>query len=98
MGEILDLQVHVYVPKIMTEDTRALIVAEGALIIITNGDYDAAVKEAEQASLHASGLLIQDTAWSGYEEVPQVSQRANTLASAVSNDVVSSGLLMATLQ
>ena len=72
MATLLGAQVHIFVPKIMTEDTKQKMAQEGAQIIVVDGEYDAAVKEAERASNEKGGLLIQDTAWPGYEEIPQV--------------------------
>ena len=73
MARIFGVGAKVYVPGVMDEKTKALIRQEGAAVVVMNGDYDAAVKESEQDSIKASGILIQDTAWPSYEEVPQVS-------------------------
>ena len=74
MANILGANALIYVPKVMVEATKQKIRQEGAEVIVVNGDYDMAVKEAEKAAIaKPDGLLIEDTAWSGYEEVPQVS-------------------------
>lgn len=73
MASILGADAHIYVPKVMIEGTRQKIAQEGATVIVVDGEYDQAVEEAERACLGTGGLLIEDTAWQGYEEIPQVS-------------------------
>ena len=74
MAKILGTSAFIYVPKVMVEATKQKIRYEGAEVIVVDGDYDMAVKEAERAAIAQSrGLLIEDTAWPGYEEIPQVS-------------------------
>lgn len=73
MASIFGVGAKVYMPSVMDENTRALIAQEGAAVVVIDGDYDTAVQRSEQDSLHSGGILIQDTAWPGYEQVPQVS-------------------------
>ena len=74
MANILGANALIYVPKVMVEATKQKIRQEGAEVIVVDGDYDMAVKEAEKAATaKPDGLLIEDTAWPGYEEIPQVS-------------------------
>ena len=73
LAKIFGVRAQVYVPEIMDEKTRASIEQEGTTVIAVDGDYDASVKRSEQDSIQSNGILIQDTAWPGYEEVPQVS-------------------------
>lgn len=70
---MLGVKAHVYVPQVMTESTKQKIQGEDAVVTVADGDYDLAVKEAERASIETGGLLVEDTAWPGYEEIPQVS-------------------------
>ena len=57
------------------ERARAAIAAEGATVIEADGSYDEAVEQAavyaDQESAGAGRLLVQDTAWAGYESVPR---------------------------
>ena len=46
------------------------IVDEGAEVSQINGSYDDAVAKAEQLAKAPGHILVQDTAWDGYEEVP----------------------------
>lgn len=73
MGSMLGAEANVYVPNIMVESTREKIRQEGAKVVVVDGDYDRAVKMAERDSIENVGLLIEDTAWPGYEEIPKVS-------------------------
>lgn len=73
MGALLGATAIIYVPKVMVESTKRKIVQEGARVIVSDGDYDLAVKEAERDSRESAGMLIEDTAWPGYEDIPQVS-------------------------
>ncbi len=46
------------------------IVDEGAEVSQVDGSYDDAVSEAERIAQAPGHVLVQDTAWEGYEEVP----------------------------
>ena len=72
MASIFGIQAAVFVPRIMYGKTRNLIRQEGASLVVVDGDYDEAVREAERRCNQKGGILIQDTAWPGYEEVPKV--------------------------
>ena len=73
IGKILGVKVSVFVPRIMLPKTREFIRGEGALVTVVDGDYDDAVRAAETESKGADGILVQDTGWPGYEEIPKVS-------------------------
>src|SRR6187397_1505013 len=67
MARQLGLRARIYVAAGLPQTTIQAIRDEGAEVIETGGVYDEAVRMAA-----ASGdLLIQDTAWEGYEEVPR---------------------------
>jgi diaminopropionate ammonia-lyase len=74
MARLLGLEARVFVPGVVSERARAAIVAEGATVIEADGSYDEAVEQAavyaDQESAGAGRLLVQDTAWAGYESVP----------------------------
>ena len=78
MGLMLGAQAKIYVPKVMVESTKNKIRQEGAEVVVVDGEYDLAVKEAERISIETGGLLISDTAWPGYEKIPQVSLSASS--------------------
>jgi diaminopropionate ammonia-lyase family len=80
MGAILGLAVQVFVPRGMHPVTVQIIKNEGALVIHVDGPYDLAVQTAfEAAGKWPGGILIQDTAFAGYEEIPRVSSPKGTL-------------------
>lgn len=60
----------VYMPKGSSEERLAAIRREGAEAAIVDMNYDEAVRmTAEQAREHG-WLVVQDTAWEGYEKIP----------------------------
>lgn len=69
MARRLGLAATVFVPADMVPARRAAIAGEGARVEVVDGTYDDAV---ERAAALASDdvLVIQDTAWPGYETVP----------------------------
>ncbi|TFY63946.1 hypothetical protein EVJ58_g2945 [Rhodofomes roseus] len=72
VAQLLGIGCTIYVPRDMPDATRNFIASEGAQIVEVNGDYDLAVREAYvAANAHEGGLLIQDTAFAGYEEISQ---------------------------
>lgn len=73
MARLLGIQARIFVPCSMDEQTRGRIAGEGrhVIVIAVQGDYDQAVQEAFDYSRGTrTALLIQDTAFDGYEEVP----------------------------
>lgn len=72
MARELGTTATVFVPDIMRESTAAHIAAEGAEVVRVDGDYDQTVRAAaEHAAANPDRELVQDTAWDGYEDVPQ---------------------------
>jgi diaminopropionate ammonia-lyase len=66
MARLLGLEATVFVPASMIEARRSAIAAEGAHVEVVEGSYDDAVERAAAAD----ALVVQDTAWPGYETVP----------------------------
>lgn len=66
----LGFEARVFVPRGTVSDRVRAIESEGAQVIVVPGGYDEAVRRAagERA---AKNLLIQDTGWPGYEEIPR---------------------------
>ncbi|GAA2619169.1 diaminopropionate ammonia-lyase [Actinomadura fulvescens] len=71
MAGLLGLTAEVFVPDGVHPAARAAIKAEGATVVEIAGSYDDAVREAAASADEPASLLIQDTAWPGYEQVPQ---------------------------
>jgi diaminopropionate ammonia-lyase len=70
MARVLGQRAHVFVPSGVHPAAVAAIAAEGAHVTEINGTYDEAVHLAAQAASAPSAVLVQDTAWPGYEQVP----------------------------
>ncbi|RDY26418.1 diaminopropionate ammonia-lyase [Romboutsia weinsteinii] len=60
----------VYMPKGSTLTRLNNIKAEGAEASITDLNYDDAVRLAVENANKVNGLVVQDTAWEGYEDIP----------------------------
>jgi diaminopropionate ammonia-lyase len=61
----------VLMPKGSSETRFENIKKEGADVTITNMNYDDAVRKANaMAEADPNGVMVQDTAWAGYEEIP----------------------------
>lgn len=78
MARLLGVKAHVFVPGYMHAYTKSCIEGDGAEIHVVKGDYDVAVSQAAAAttattatkSKNETAILVQDTAWHGYEQIP----------------------------
>jgi diaminopropionate ammonia-lyase len=71
MARLTDIPAHVFVPAMTDPATRAAIASENAEVTQIDGTYDDAVDTARRwADDHPGAVLVQDTAWPGYEQVP----------------------------
>ncbi len=60
----------VYMPKGSAKQRLANILAEGAEATITDLNYDDAVRMTATKARENGWVVVQDTAWEGYEEIP----------------------------
>lgn len=60
----------VYMPKGSAAERLANIQAEGAEASITDMNYDEAVRLANRMAEENGWVMVQDTAWEGYEDIP----------------------------
>ncbi|WOO38802.1 diaminopropionate ammonia-lyase [Anaerocolumna sp. AGMB13020] len=60
----------IYMPKGSALERLENIKAEGALAEITEFNYDDAVRLADKQAGEKGWVLVQDTAWEGYEDIP----------------------------
>lgn len=65
-ARLLGLSATVFVPAAVGQPAVDAIRGEGAEVVRFNGSYD----EACRAAADADGILVQDTAWDGYEDIP----------------------------
>ena len=71
VARLLGARARVLVPAGTVPARIEAIAGEGAEVEETAGDYDAAVAQAAELAAREPGhLLLQDTAWPGYEEIP----------------------------
>lgn len=61
----------VYMPKGSAKERLYNILAEGAEASITNLNYDEAVRLANRQAEEKGWIMVQDTAWEGYEDIPE---------------------------
>jgi diaminopropionate ammonia-lyase len=71
-ARLLGIPAHLFVPDVVSPRAIEAIRAEQAAVTVLAEDYDKAVQRAsEEADSRAGAVLLQDTAWPGYEEIPQ---------------------------
>jgi diaminopropionate ammonia-lyase len=70
MARWLELGAHILVPRDMVPARIQAIESEGAQVTVIDGTYDEAV-EASARLADDTHLVISDTAWEGYERIPQ---------------------------
>lgn len=69
MARLLGLDAHIFVPSDMAPARQAAIAGEGARVTVVDGTYDDAVARSAEESGERH-LVISDTSWPGYEDVP----------------------------
>jgi diaminopropionate ammonia-lyase len=70
MARLHRQRAHVFVPHGVHPAAVAAIVAEEAQVTHVDGPYDEAVRQAAEASNEPGTVLVQDTSWPGYEQIP----------------------------
>lgn len=71
MAALLSLRARVYIPGGVGDTAVRAIEAEGAPVVFGGPSYDDAVATAARSAAGPDELLVQDTSWPGYEEVPR---------------------------
>ncbi len=65
------VKARIYVPAVTERARRKAIAEEGAAVVVVDGTYEDAVRQAAvDASTHG-WMVIADTSWPGYEEIPR---------------------------
>ncbi len=83
----------IVVPPGVHPDAVRAIADEGASVTAVTGDYDDAVAAAARLAAETGGILVQDTAWSGYEEIPGwIVEGYTTLFAEVDDQLDAAGL------
>lgn len=83
----------VHMPKGTTQTRLENIKKEGASVDITDMNYDDCVRlAAKEAAETERGVVVQDTAWDGYEEIPAwIMQGYGTMAAEASEQLKAAG-------
>ncbi len=69
-ARLLGLGARIFVPRGTADARIRAIESEGASVIVVDGDYDATIaRSAEEMSERC--LVIDDTSWPGYEDIPR---------------------------
>ena len=68
----------IFLPKFTSAEKEAAIRALGAQVIRVDGDYEAAVAECRLQAEEKGWIIISDTSWEGYEQVPRDVMRGYT--------------------
>lgn len=94
MARLLRIEARIFVPQSLNQTTRDLIAGEGAQLVVVQGDYDRAVQEAlDETNRMEGALLIQDTAFDGYEDVPSwIVEGYSTMMEEVQDGLAQLGL------
>jgi diaminopropionate ammonia-lyase len=72
IASLLGVPARVYVPAGMSQRAVQAISGEGAEVVQTDLIYDEVIWAAASSTAgHRTDLLIQDTAWQGYEQIPR---------------------------
>jgi diaminopropionate ammonia-lyase len=85
---------HVFVPRGVHPQAVAAIVAEHARVTEVPGSYDDAVRRAvEESAAAPDAVLVQDTAWEGYERVPRwIVEGYSTLCAEIDEQLADAGV------
>lgn len=71
-SRLLGVPAHIFVPDDVTPSAIRAIEGEGARVSVLAEDYDRTVQlAADEAERQPGAILVQDTAWPGYEDIPQ---------------------------
>lgn len=91
-ARLLGRRAHVFVPRGVHRDAAAAIAAEGAEVTMVAGTFDEAVRRAADAAAGPGALLIQDTAWPGYERIPGwIVEGYSTLCAEIDRQLATAG-------
>ncbi|MEU1184578.1 diaminopropionate ammonia-lyase [Streptomyces sp. NPDC005820] len=92
MAHRLGQDAHVFVPQGVHPQAVAAIVAEQAEVTEVPGSYDEAVRLAAEAAATPDAVLVQDTAWPGYEQIPGwIVEGYSTLCAEIDEQLATAG-------
>lgn len=93
-ARLLGQRSHVFVPQGVHPRAVAAIVAEQAKVTEVSGPYDEAVRRAAEAVAGPGTVLVQDTAWPGYERIPGwIVEGYSTLCAEIDEQLAAQGVV-----
>lgn len=69
-AKLLGYKAKIYMPQGTVQDRIFNIEQEGAVVTVHNGNYDDAIRFVTKKAEADGWMMIQDTAWEGYETIP----------------------------
>ncbi|WP_262698330.1 MULTISPECIES: diaminopropionate ammonia-lyase [Streptomyces] len=91
-ARLLGHRARIFVPQGVHPAAVAAIAAEGAEVSRVIGAYDEAVRRAAGAAAAPGVLLVQDTAWPGYERIPGwIVEGYSTLCAEIDEQLAAAG-------
>lgn len=95
MAHLLGISAVIFVPSSLAAVRIRPIEEEGATIVRWEGDYDSAVcAAADWSEARSNTVLVQDTSWAGYEDVPeQVVVGYDTILRELDQQLVQNGVM-----
>ncbi|WP_406470907.1 pyridoxal-phosphate dependent enzyme [Streptomyces sp. NBC_01615] len=92
-ARLLNQRAHVLVPQGVGPGAVDAIAAEGARVTRVEGPYDEAVRRAAEVADAPGAVLVQDTAWPGYEEIPGwIVEGYSTLFAEIDSQLAATGV------
>ena len=70
MAAMLGAPARIFVPTSITREAQEAIAGEGAQLTVLDVPYDDVVLHARSVAESEGGILVQDSAWPGYERIP----------------------------
>ncbi|MFE5890022.1 diaminopropionate ammonia-lyase [Streptomyces sp. NPDC056462] len=93
MARLLGQHAHVFVPQGVHPRAVTAIVEEQAKVTEVQGPYDEAVRQAARAAAAPDAILVQDTAWPGYEQIPAwIVEGYSTLCAEIDEQLTAAGV------
>lgn len=65
------VQARIYVPLVTEASRREAITEEGATLVVVDGTYEDAIREAAREAETYGWTVVSDTSWLGYEQIPR---------------------------
>jgi diaminopropionate ammonia-lyase len=67
----MGIRATIFVPRTMDETTQGKLRGEGATVNVVDGSYDDSIAATMKESERSGAMLVMDTSWGGYTQIPQ---------------------------